>query len=231
MRKSNISHRQSRLVSQLLFVAVLLMVIGVGVIYLDYPSTILASSDIESHSILHSGRTMALSPRYQDGSSGEFAWAKQIGFDSFDRGVDIFTDDDNIYVVGSVGFGTNDDILISKFDKTGNTLWAKLIGGSGLDYGAGITVDTVGNVYVTGAFQGNNVDFNPDPNETFDLSSSGDYDVFILKLDNQGDFVWATGMGQADVDVGNELVVDSAGNVYVIGTTRDGTNFDDISLV
>jgi hypothetical protein len=41
--------------------------------------------------------------------------------------------------------------------------WAKGIGGTNLDRGNGITVDPQGNVYIVGAFQGSNVDFDPGP--------------------------------------------------------------------
>lgn len=74
------------------------------------------------------------------------------------------------------------DIFISKFDQSGNFVWAKSMGGSGSDYCKILVVDISGNIYTSGyyAFKG---DFDPG-NGTFEMTSKGDNDIFISKLGN-----------------------------------------------
>ena len=59
--------------------------------------------------------------------------------------------------------------------------------------GTSIAVDSSGNVYTTGYFEGT-VDFNPRAG-TFNLTSAGGSDIFVSKLDSSGNFVWAKNMG------------------------------------
>ena len=74
-----------------------------------------------------------------------------------------------------------------------NFEWAKGIGGSGLDSGLSLAIDSEGNVYTTGSFQGT-ADFDPGAG-TFNLTSAGETDIFISKLDSQGNFEWAKNFG------------------------------------
>ncbi len=69
--------------------------------------------------------------------------------------------------------------------------WAKNMGQI-ITHGHSIAVDNSGNVYTTGYFNGS-VDFDPGAGIST-LTSAGDWDVFISKLDASGNFVWATKM-------------------------------------
>ena len=81
-------------------------------------------------------------------------------------------------------------------------VWAKRMGGTSLDFGSSVAIDGAGNVYTTGSFKGT-ADFDPDPAVTFPLTSAGGYyDIFVSKLDSQGNFVWAKRMGGTSHDVG-----------------------------
>lgn len=103
--------------------------------------------------------------------------------------------------------------------------WAKHIGGTGDDQGASIALDIDGNVYTTGYFNGT-VDFDPGP-ETFELTSvSSNSDIFISKLDVDGNFVWAKTFGSNGIDQGFSITTDDAGNVYITGAYRFTTDFD-----
>jgi hypothetical protein len=71
--------------------------------------------------------------------------------------------------------------------------WARGMGGINLDAGLSIAIGASGNVYTTGAFS-DTVDFDPGTG-VYNLTSAGGYDIFVSKLDVNGDFVWAKRMG------------------------------------
>ena len=173
-------------------------------------------------------------------ASGNFLWAKSFGGSDNDRGYSITVDSSgNVYTTGmfqgTVDFdpgagitsdtsnGSN-DIFVQKMDASGNFLWAKSFGGTGSDYGTSITVDGSGNVYTTGTLQGS-VDFDPGAG-TYNLSSNGDFDVFVQKMDASGNFLWAKSFGGADNDRGSSITVDGSVNVYTTGILQGSVDFD-----
>src|SRR5674476_1418906 len=106
-------------------------------------------------------------------------------------------------------------------------VWAKNMGGASDDYVNSIAVDASGNVYTTGYFLGT-VDFDPGAG-TYNLTSAGGYDIFIIKLDASGNFVWAKNMGAssgASSDQGFSIAVDASGNVYTTGLFTGTADFD-----
>jgi hypothetical protein len=117
-----------------------------------------------------------------------------------------------------------DDVFVVKLAPgTGGSLqlaWAKSVGGSGSDQGRAVAVDGVGNVYVTGRFEVSKgkqgVDFDPGSGAYY-LQSAGSVDVFVLKLDTNGNFVTAARMGGSSRDDAYGIAVDGSGNVYTTG--------------
>jgi len=101
--------------------------------------------------------------------------------------------------------------------------WAKGIGGPGLDGGGGVAADSNGNVYITGSFSGT-VDFDPGPG-TYYLTATDD-DIFILKLNSLGNFVWVKQVVGGGYDVGNNVTLDSSNNLYTVGTFQKTADFD-----
>jgi gliding motility-associated-like protein len=168
-------------------------------------------------------------------------WARSIGSAGTDRGTGIATDAvGNVYTVGEftgtvdfdpgpgvfnlTGLGSF-DIYISKSDANGNFLWAKAVTGPGTDSpSTTLVVDASGNIYVTGIFS-NTVDFDPGTG-VLNLTSAGEYEIFVLKLDTDGNLIWAKAMGGADRDSGRSIAVDASGNVYTTGTHWWTADFD-----
>jgi len=166
--------------------------------------------------------------------------AKSMGGTSFDSGRSITTDaSGNVYTTGyfqntvdfNPGSGVSNlvsngsyDIFISKLDANGNFIWAKSMGGTSSDYGYSITTDASGNVYTTGSFAGT-VDFDPGSGVS-NLVSNGSSDIFIQKLDANGNFLWAKSMGGTSYDSGTSITTDASGNVYTTGTFTGIVDFD-----
>jgi len=170
-------------------------------------------------------------------NNGNWLWAKQSGGTNSVVGNSIAVDSiRNSYVTGyfwgSATFGTTtltssgyEDIFIAKLDINGNWLWAKKAGGTYWDYGYSITVDANGNSYVTGIFYGN---------ATFGttiLTSSGYYDIFVAKLDSNGNWLWAKKAGGTSWDYGCGIAVDANGNSYITGYFDDSVTFGTTTLI
>lgn len=119
---------------------------------------------------------------------------------------------------------TDDDIYITKQDVNGNFVWAKAMGAGLQDNGIAIKVETGGDVYVTGQFNGS-FDFNPGAG-THILTSNGGYDIFVLKLNAVGNFVWAANLGGFGTDVPFGIESDGSGNVYLTGWFQSTADFD-----
>ena len=175
--------------------------------------------------------------------NGNLIWAKHIGGTEEENWNAIVLDQfNNVYTTGSFkglvdfdpGIDTfnlispstsQHDLFISKLDSNGNFQWAKHIGGSGAfnDIGSSIAADYLGNIYTTGYFTFT-VDF--DPNAGIYNLSSGLEEVFILKLDPLGNFIWAKNIGGAGNDRGNSIKVDPHGNVFTTGTFFGTADFN-----
>jgi len=173
-------------------------------------------------------------------SSGNFVWAKRMGGTDYENGYSIAVDSSgNIYTTGSFegtadfdsGAGISNltsaglpDIFVSKLDSSGNFVWAKNMGGTDWDFGLGIAVDSSGNIYTTGSFEGT-ADFDPGPG-TSNLTGAGLPDIFVSKLDSSGNFVWAKSIGAASFDTGIGIALDSSGNIYTTGSFEGTADFD-----
>ncbi len=169
-----------------------------------------------------------------------YEWGHGLGSTQNDVAYDIVADSSgNVYVTGSFentldfdpGPGVVDlvstgstDIFIAKYDSTGQLIWAKSAGGTEDDVAYGIKLDKAGYVYTTGYFK-NTADFDPDAS-VHDLSSFGEGDIFILKLDSDGNFLWVQQMGGSGQDEARSISLDKTGNILTTGSFSDISDFD-----
>lgn len=172
-------------------------------------------------------------------SSGDFVWAHRFGAQDYDIGYTIKADNaGSIYCSGyfrdTVDFdpgpsnatlisGGGDDVFITKFDTSGNFIWARQISGAGDEDGNAMVMDASGNCYVTGLYTGT---ANFDPGVTdFSMTSNGAEDIYIAKFDSSGGFAWAKSMGGFYSDV--PYAITKCGNdLYLTGTYSDKVDFD-----
>jgi len=94
-----------------------------------------------------------------------------------------------------ISASSNDDLMIMKFDADGNYQWGKSTGSAQRDLGWGAAADGLGNVYVAIQFS-NTVDY-----FGTSLTSIGGEDIAIMKMDGDGDVVWAQRAGGFQRDV------------------------------
>ncbi len=105
-----------------------------------------------------------------------------------------------------------------------NFQWAKGMGGSADEEGKDIVVDHSGNVYTCGIFK-DTVDFDGGSG-TYNLTSAGDYDIFISKVDPSGNFMWTKRIGAGREDGANAIIIDPSGKLNILGYFRDTVDFD-----
>lgn len=102
---------------------------------------------------------------------------------------------------GEANAGTTDAFIV-RYDPDGTRVWTQLHGGSELDYGLGIAIDSEGNVYYTGR------------------TDADDPDAYLAKLFPDGTQDWSRLIRTDDLDTGYAVAVDSDDGVYVVGETQ-----------
>lgn len=172
-------------------------------------------------------------------SAGALVWAREAGSTFTDQAYSVAVDvAGNTYVSGryastasfeggdsSISFTTagGGDVFVWKLDRLGNTVWVRSAGGASSEEGFAIALDPAGNAYVTGLFN-STATFNGGTG-TASLTSAGGEDVFVWKLDTNGNTVWARQGGGDDEDEGTSIAVDSSGNAVITGYFNDTATF------
>lgn len=156
--------------------------------------------------------------------------------ESFDNGKAVAVDDDgNMYMAGTFSqtatFGSQSvtsagdvDGYIVKYNPQGVALWAKRVGGTGVDQIRGIAISGT-ELYVTGFFNGT-ANFNtPYSFINNNLISAGSSDIFLAKYDLNGTFLWARRGGGTNVDQASGIAVSGA-DIYITGQFNNAANFN-----
>lgn len=109
------------------------------------------------------------------------------------------------------------DAFIAKFDDNGLRIWSTYFGGEGDDFGNGIDTDFDGFLFVTGSTVNSNSGIAG--SGSFQSSSNGMSDAFVLKLDTLGFPMWSTYFGGSDADFG-QAISEEVGSIFVTGKTQ-----------
>jgi len=149
----------------------------------------------------------------------------------------------NYYMIGSYGgtlnlpLGTlqsngNNDIFIIKFDFNGNQLWAKTLGGNytqpDVHEDAGGVYDPVNNcIYIGGTFI-NSINFGN--GVTLSSSHYDKQEIFVARMDLNGNFIWAKQGGSFGYDNGTFLFVEPDGDVLLAGKIGSAGNIDTVNI-
>ena len=130
-----------------------------------------------------------------------------IGGPNSDVGGSIIQTTDGGYAItgytDSYGQGGK-DVYIIKLDINGNIQWTRTIGGPGNDVGNAI-VQTADSGYI---IVGSTTSF-----------GQGSWDIYVVKIDNNGNLQWTKTIGGTDRDVGRSVVQTSDGGYAIVGHT------------
>jgi uncharacterized protein (TIGR03437 family) len=136
----------------------------------------------------------------------------------------------NAYVTGSAGSidfpvknpiqatqGGSGDAFLAKLNAAGSALiYSTYLGGNGIDAGSAVALDAAANAYVVGSTFSTNFPVK----SALQAARGAQEDAFVAKVNAAGSaVVYATYLGGNNVDEGNAIAVDAAGNAYVTGYT------------
>ncbi len=175
-------------------------------------------------------------------SNGNFVYAKQIGGSSFvdDHVMSIDIDlNGNLIATGyfqntvdldpgssqfNVTSQGSGDCFVLKLDSNGNFIWGKSIGGTQSSEGRSIIFDSQNNILISGNFSGSQ-DCDPGTN-SFNIISNGLSDIFLVKLNSSGNFVFAKSFGGSGNEECNSLKLNLSGNLLMSGRFNGNSDFD-----
>lgn len=155
---------------------------------------------------------------YQDGSGNITIGGYYIGNCDFDPTPSTFI------LSGSV---TDPYGFIAKYNNAGNLIWAKKIGsGTGSVAVQDMAIDHTGNIILGGYFAFN-VDFNPDPLVTNNVTALDVLDGYLAKYDADGNYLWAGALAENESFGGvKHIIIDQANNIIIDGSFNKKCDFD-----
>jgi len=165
---------------------------------------------------------------------GNHLWSESFGGTGYDGDTEpgmAIDNMDNILISGKiknlVNFGGEDliiadgsaDMYIAKFNEDGNHVWSNNFGSTdvgggytGTDSMRGVAVDNDGNIYATGRYDSDRINFGCDG-----LTGYSTSDVFLVKFDKDGSCIWSKSFAENTYAEGKDIVVDASGNVAMTG--------------
>lgn len=109
------------------------------------------------------------------------------------------------------------DAFLLKFDSNGQRNWGTYFGGTGYDYGYGITTDTDGDIVIAGYTESADL---PTTRDASQPKSAGMTDAFVARFGGvKGNRLWASYFGGKSTDLAYNVAVDGRGNAWIAGYT------------
>lgn len=116
-------------------------------------------------------------------------------------------------LLSAVAAGLDDGPALVAAAADPDLAWSSFLGGTGSDKANGIAIAPDGSARIVGWTD--STDINGATN-----ANAGGFDAFIARVTAAGALAWVTYIGGSENDLGNEVVVDEAGNAYIVGDTR-----------
>jgi hypothetical protein len=153
-------------------------------------------------------------------ANGTLQWTKTIGGPGYEIGHSLIQTSDGGYAIaGSTqSFGAGgDDVYVVKLDANGKLQWTKTIGGPKDDWGISLIQTSDGGYAIAGSTQS---------------FGAGNYDVYVVKLDANGNLQWTKTIGGKSWDAGMSLIQTSDGGYAITGYTQSfGAGGEDVYVV
>jgi hypothetical protein len=140
-------------------------------------------------------------------ANGNLQWTKTIGGKSWDEGHSLIQTSDGGYAITgyTISFGAGGaDVYVVKLDARGNLQWTKTIGGKHPDSGYSLIQTSDGGYAIAGI------------TESF---GAGGKDVYVVKLDANGNLQWTKTIGGKDFEYGYSLIQTFDGGYAIAGAT------------
>jgi len=136
-------------------------------------------------------------------SFGDILWQKTYGTNLLEQAYSVKETNDGGLIISAFIYATTANFFLIKTNRNGDTLWTKNIGLSGNDFGTNIQLTDDGGFLIVGYTDSN--------------ISSGDRDVWLLRVDSTGTILWQRTYGGTDADEGFKLLKLSDGNLLIPG--------------
>ena len=161
-------------------------------------------------------------------SIGNIIWEKSYGFSGHDHAYNIIkTKDGNLFfngfldVTASRGLGSTEKVEKSikhgvgefwchKIDLDGNILWRKYFGGTNNDRSYDSIETADGDFIIVGSSESSDNDIS---------SPKGSYDIWVIKLSSNGDFLWERSYGGSKYETANSIIQSSDKKIHILGST------------
>jgi hypothetical protein len=164
-------------------------------------------------------------------SSGQIQWGRWIDGAGNDTSSEVVTDSSgNVYITGYTNSeiqselttyfegtkpGANSGTFVVKYNSSGVPLWGRWLDGASTDQSNGLTIDSSGNVYITGYATG---EIQSELTTYFGGAKPGATNgAYIFKYDSSGTPLWGRWLEGAGIDISYAVVTDSSDNVYMTG--------------
>jgi hypothetical protein len=141
-------------------------------------------------------------------ANGNLQWTKTIGGHETEKGYSLIQTSDGGYAIAGVtsSFGAGlGDVYLVKLDAKGNLQWTKTIGGLNGEIGFSLIQTSNGGYAIAGY------------TESF---GAGKVDVYVVKLDANGNLQWTKTIGGPAIEAGNSLIQTSDGGYAIAGFTE-----------
>lgn len=163
-------------------------------------------------------------------AAGNILWKKQpVGLESYGSAVAIDRHD-NIYVAGyfrsnTLKFGSTvltqstniepGDMFLARYDSLGNEIWARSWGDSLTDRINSLTIDTAGDVYISGSFNSYKIMF--DTTKLVNSTNANHQEGFLAKVNPNGNVLWAKKFGNKGNEYITDMIADKDTSIYITG--------------
>jgi hypothetical protein len=154
-------------------------------------------------------------------NNGDQQWFQTFGGSGvYDRGRSVQQTNDGGYIIGgsTTSFGNSSDVYLIKTDGNGNQLWSKTYNEGSTDYGVDVKQTTDGGYVVCGYSNS--------------IISNGNFDIYLIKSDNNGNEEWSSKFGGAGVEHGYSVQQTTDGGYIISGYTDNiNTSNYDVYLI